>query len=66
MSIDYLTSRWTEYARWFFGRSWERSELILLALIVASLALVIVKSRQNIRRARKSQPSESAQHFRGL
>ena len=57
MVIEYFITRWTEYAGWFYYKPWERSELISLGFIVASLLMVIVRSRQNIRHAREFEPS---------
>ena len=57
MVTDYFITRWTEYARWFYYKPWESSELISLGLIVASLLMVIVRSRQNIRYSLEFEPS---------
>ena len=50
--MEYLISKWTEYARWFYYKPWERSELTSLSLIVAALLMVIVRERQKIGHSR--------------
>lgn len=57
MVTDYFITRWTEYAGWFYYKPWEHSELVSLGLIVASLLMVIVRSRQNIRHSLSFKPS---------
>ena len=57
MVIEYFITRWTEYAGWFYYKPWECSELVSLGLIVASLLMVIVRSRQNIRHSLEFEPS---------
>ena len=57
MVTDYSLTRWTEYAQWFYYKPWECSELVSLGFIVASLLMVIVRSRQNIRHAQEFEPS---------
>ena len=66
MGIEYFMGRWTEYAQWFYYRTWEHSELVSLGLIAACVLVAVVNGRQNIRRLRASDPYESAQDFRSL
>jgi hypothetical protein len=66
MNLEYLISKWTEYSRWFHHELWERSELVWLGLIVASLVMIVVKQGQRTKRVRRSDPSGTPHNFRGL
>jgi len=66
MQLEYFTSKWSEYARWFYYKPWERYELLSLGLIVAALIMIIVRGRKGIRRVRKSVEGRAPENFRGL
>jgi len=66
MGMQDFISRWAEYARWFYHKPWEWSELLVVGLVAASLLVAIVRSRQNVKRIRKSDASGSVGNFRDL
>jgi len=66
MGTERFIARLTEYVRWLYYKPWEWFELVSLGLIVGSLLVLIVRSRQNLRRTRASEPSGSLRNFRGL
>ena len=63
---EHFVNRLIEYVRAFYYEPWEWFELLSLGLIVASLFVVIVRSRENLRRSRATEPSAPLRDFRGL
>ena len=47
--VDSIISKFSEYSSWLYSRNWERSEILIIAIVALFLLFLVLRARRKAR-----------------